>query len=59
VPINKKRKFGPKTIDCVFLGHAIHNVDCIFLIINSKVPDMIEGIIMESRDAKFFRVSFL
>jgi hypothetical protein len=59
VPINKKRKLSPKTIDYVFLGYAIHNVGYIFLIINSKVPDMIEGTIIESRDATFFRVSFL
>jgi hypothetical protein len=54
VPINKKRKLSPKTIDCVFLGYAIHNVGYRFLIINSKVPDMIKGIIIESRDATFF-----
>jgi hypothetical protein len=26
VSINKKRKLGPKTIDCVFLGYAFHNI---------------------------------
>ena len=26
VPITKKRKLGPKTVDCVFLGYAIHSV---------------------------------
>ena len=35
VPINKKCKLGPKTVDCVFLGYAIHNVGYRFLIINS------------------------
>jgi hypothetical protein len=58
VPINKKRKLGPKTVDCVFLGHAIHSVCYRFLIINSKVPDMVEGTIMESRDATFFEDEF-
>jgi hypothetical protein len=58
VPINKKRKLGPKTVDCVFLGYAIHSVDYRFLIINSKVPDMVEGTIMESRDATFFEDEF-
>jgi hypothetical protein len=38
VPINKKRKLEPKTIDCVFLGYAIHSVGYRFLIINSRVP---------------------
>jgi hypothetical protein len=57
-PINKKRKLGPKTVDCVFLGYAIHSVGYSFLIINSKVPDMVEGTIMESRDATFFEDEF-
>ena len=54
VPINKKRKLGSKTIDCAFLGYAIHSVGYRFLIINSRVPDMLVGTIMESRDATFF-----
>jgi hypothetical protein len=58
VPINKKRKLGPKTVDCVFLGYAIHSVGYRFLIINSKVPDMVEGTIMKSRDATFFEDEF-
>ena len=53
VPIIKKRKLGPKTIDCVFLGYAIHSVGYRFLVINSGVPDMRVGSIMESRDATF------
>jgi hypothetical protein len=40
VPMNKKRKLGPKTVDCVFLGYAIHSVGYRFLIINSEVPDV-------------------
>jgi hypothetical protein len=58
VPINKKRKLGPKIIDCVFLGYAIHGVGYRFLIINSEIPDMHVGTIMESRDATFFRMNF-
>jgi hypothetical protein len=58
VPINKKRKLGPKTIDCVFLGYAFHNIRYRFLIINSRVPDMLVGIIMESRDAASFGDDF-
>src|SRR6185437_6637032 len=54
VPIIKKRKFGPKTVDCVFLGYAIHSVGYRFLKVKSGVPDMHVGIIMESRDAIFF-----
>ena len=54
MPINKKRKLRPKTIDCVFLGYAIHSVGYRFLIINSGVPDVNVGTIMEFRDARFF-----
>ena len=31
VPIVKKRKLGPKTVDCVFLGYAKHSVVAIDL----------------------------
>nr|CAE03674.1 OSJNBa0042N22.18 [Oryza sativa Japonica Group]CAE76045.1 B1248C03.4 [Oryza sativa Japonica Group] len=58
VPIAKKRKLGPNTVDCVFLGYAIHSVGYIFLIVNSGVPDMRVGTIIESRDATFFENEF-
>jgi hypothetical protein len=58
VPINKKRKLGPKTVDCVFLGYAFHSIGYRFLIINSRVPGMLVGTIMESRDAMFFEDEF-
>ena len=54
VPINKKRKLRPKTVDCVFLGYAIHSVGYRFLIVNSSVPEMAINTIMECRDAIFF-----
>ena len=54
VPITKKRKFGSKTVDCVFLGYAIHSIGYRFLIVKSGVPDMHVGTIMESKDATFF-----
>ena len=55
MPINKKCKLGPKTVDYVFLGYAIHSVGYRFLIINSGVPDMHVGTIIESIDATFFK----
>jgi hypothetical protein len=58
VPINKKHKLGPKTINCVFFCYAIHSVRYRFLIINSKVPNMQVDTIMESRDATFFENEF-
>jgi hypothetical protein len=30
VPINKKRKLGPKTVDCIFLGYSFHNTGYMF-----------------------------
>jgi hypothetical protein len=59
VPINKKRKLRLKIVDYVFLGYAIHSVGYRFLIINSEVPDMHVGTIIESRDATFFENEFL
>jgi hypothetical protein len=58
VPINKKCKLGPRTVDCVFLGYAFHNIGYRFLIINFGVLDMLVGTIMESRDAMFFEDEF-
>nr|ABA94191.1 retrotransposon protein, putative, Ty1-copia subclass [Oryza sativa Japonica Group] len=58
VPITKKRKLGPKTVDCVFLGYAYHSIAYRFLIVKSEVPDMNVGTIMESRDAIFFESFF-
>jgi hypothetical protein len=53
-----KQKLGPKIIDCVFLGYAIHSVSYRFLIINYGVPDVNVGTIIESRDATFFKSEF-
>jgi hypothetical protein len=55
VPINKKCKLGPKTIDYVFLSYAIHSVGYRLLIVNSIVLDMLVGTIVESRDAIFLK----
>jgi hypothetical protein len=43
VRINKKRKLGPKTVDCVFLGYAFHSVGYRFLVVRSGVPDLLVG----------------
>jgi hypothetical protein len=58
VSINKKRKLGRKTVDCAFLGYAIHSVGYRFLIINSEVSDMHVSTIIESRDTIFFENEF-
>ncbi|KAK1631549.1 hypothetical protein QYE76_005864, partial [Lolium multiflorum] len=58
VPIPKKRKLGPKTVDCVFLGYAFHSIGYRFLIVKSEVSDMHVGTIMESNDVTFFEDIF-
>jgi hypothetical protein len=58
VSINKKRKLGPKTVDCIFIGYAFHNIGYRFLIIKSGVPNMHVDTIMDSRDAIFFEDIF-
>jgi hypothetical protein len=58
VPITKKRKLGPKTVDCVFLGYAFHSVGYRFLVVRYGVSDLLVGTIMESRDATFFENIF-
>ena len=54
IPINKKRKLGPKIVDCVFLGYAQRSIAYRFLVVKSEVPDVHVDSIMESRDATFF-----
>ncbi|WVZ85747.1 hypothetical protein U9M48_032635 [Paspalum notatum var. saurae] len=58
VSINKKRKLGPKTVDCIFLGYAHQSIAYRFLVVKSDVPDMYVDTIMESRDATFFENIF-
>src|SRR3989337_999626 len=58
IPIPKKRKLGPKTVDCVLLGYAFHSIGYIFFIIKSEVSDMHVGTIMESNDTTFFEDIF-
>jgi transposase InsO family protein len=58
MPINKKRKLGPKTLDCIFLGYAHHNIAYRFLVVKSEVPDMHVNSLLESRDATFFKSIF-
>ena len=58
IPIPKKRKLGPKTVDCIFLGYAPRSVGYRFLLVKSEIPDMHVDTIMESRDATFFENMF-
>jgi hypothetical protein len=58
VPINKKRKLGPKTGDCVFLEYAHHSIAYRFLLIKSEIPDVYVDTFLESRDVTFFKNIF-
>jgi transposase InsO family protein len=59
VPINKKRKLGSKTVDCIFLGYAHHSIAYRFLVVKSEVTDMHVNSLLESHDATFFENIFL
>ena len=58
VPIPKKVKIGPKTVDCVFIGYAHNSCAYRFLIHKSEIIDMHGNTIIESRNASFFENVF-
>jgi hypothetical protein len=59
VPINKKRKLGPKIVDCVFVGYAHHSISYRFLVIKSEVSDVHVDTFLESHEVTFFENIFL
>jgi hypothetical protein len=58
VPNNKKRKLGPRIVDCVFLGYSLCKIAYRFLVVKSEVPDVYVDTTMESCDATFFEHIF-
>jgi hypothetical protein len=58
IPINKKHKLGPKTVDCILLGYAHHNTTYKSLVIKSNTPDILVDSLMESWDVTFFENIF-
>jgi hypothetical protein len=54
VQINKKRKLGPKTVDCVFLRYSHHSTAYRFLVIKSEIPNAHIDTFLEFRDVTFF-----
>jgi hypothetical protein len=58
LPKPKKRKLGPKTVDCALLGYARNNMTYRFLVVKSNTPEQNVNIIMESREASFFENIF-
>ena len=59
LPISKRVKVGPKTVDCVFIGYAKNSKSFRFLVHTSKYPDIHDNIIMESDNAEFFEHIYL
>jgi hypothetical protein len=55
VPAWKKRKLGPKTVDCVFLGYAHNSAAYRFLVIKFEFSDVHVNTLTESCDATFFK----
>jgi hypothetical protein len=53
VTINKKRKLGPKTVDCIILEYAHHSIAYRFLVIKSEVPNMHVNTCLESYEVTF------
>jgi len=58
VPLPKRTKLGPKTIDCVFIGYALHSVAYRFLVIKSEIPDINNNTIIESIEVELFENIF-
>ena len=54
VPLPKRTKLGPKTVDCVFIGYASNSTAYRFLVINSENSEINNNTIMESINAEFF-----
>ena len=58
IPLPKKVKIRPKTIDCIFIGYAHNSAAYRFLVYKSNIPDIHKNMIMESRIASFFEDVF-
>lgn len=58
MPQQKKRKLGPKTVDCVFLGYARNSAAYRFLVLRSETSEIAVNTVIESRDATFFESIF-
>ena len=58
VPIPKRIKTGPKTIDCIFIVYAISSSVYRFLVHKYAIPDIHVNTIIESRNASLFENIF-
>lgn len=58
VPLPKRTKLGPKTIDCIYIGPAKNSAAYRFLVYKSEIHDIHANTIMESAEAEFFEDIF-
>lgn len=57
IPKPKHVRIGPRTIDCIFTGYANNSIA--YLVRNSEIPDMQEGIITKSKNVAFSKDIFI
>nr|GEU65218.1 Pol polyprotein [Tanacetum cinerariifolium] len=58
IPLPKRTKHGPKTVDCVYLDPAKNSAAYGFLVYKSNVEDISNNTIIESVEAEFFENIF-
>ncbi|KAM1493880.1 hypothetical protein ACFX10_025604 [Malus domestica] len=58
VPLPKRTKLGPKTVDCAFIGYANNSAAFRFLVVKSEIVDIHVNTILESIDVEFFEKIF-
>nr|GEW73876.1 DNA polymerase zeta catalytic subunit-like [Tanacetum cinerariifolium] len=58
IPLPKRTKLGPKTVDCVYFGLAKSSAGYRFLVYKSNVEDISNNTIIESAEADFFENIF-
>ena len=50
VPEHKRKKLGPNTVDCIFLGYIETTTAMRFLVLKSDIDGIVANTIVEFRD---------
>ncbi|KAL8120719.1 hypothetical protein AgCh_017774 [Apium graveolens] len=58
IPEHKRKKLGPKTIDCIFMGYLETIIAMRILVLKSDIDGIVANTIVEFRDATFFEDVF-
>ncbi|GJU15890.1 retrotransposon protein, putative, ty1-copia subclass [Tanacetum coccineum] len=58
VPTPKAQKIRPKSVDCIFIGHAKNISAYCFIVHDSENPNIQKNVVIESRNASFFENIF-